>query len=225
MSEKSSNGHHASGPREVRVWDLVVRIGHWTLVVAFATAWLTGEEESLVHIWSGYAIAAVVALRLLWGVVGTRYARFRDFVRGPGAVVAYLLGLAKGSAPRYIGHNPAGGAMAIALLVALAVTTISGMMVYAIEENAGPLAGFAKVGDGAPALPAIVPMANARDDDDHRTESRGERDEEFWEELHEASANVTLALIVLHVLGVLASSLVHRENLVRSMVTGNKRPD
>jgi len=224
MDRENTVRDDATAPREVRVWDLMVRVGHWTLVVAFATAWFTGEEESLVHIWSGYVVAAVVAVRLLWGFVGTRHARFSEFVRGPGAVIAYMRGLATGNAPRFIGHNPAGGAMAIALLAALAVTTISGMMVYAIEENAGPLAGFASMTDSAPVLAPIVLQAHARnDDDDNHPEGSGEGSEEFWEEVHEFGANASLALIVLHVLGVLASSLAHRENLPRAMVTGMKR--
>lgn len=223
MDNENTIRDDAPTSTEVGVWDLVVRAGHWTLVAAFTTAWFTGEEESLIHIWSGYTIAAVVALRIVWGFIGTRHARFGDFVSSPRAVIGYLGGLAAGNAPRFIGHNPAGGAMAIALLVALAVTAGSGMMVYAIEENAGPLAGFAAI-DDTPAGPALVPQARAHDkDDDHHSEGPSEAQEEFWEELHELSANTTLTLIVLHVLGVFASSLVHRENLPRSMVTGMKR--
>ncbi|HBO13732.1 MAG TPA: cytochrome B [Halieaceae bacterium] len=212
--------------REIKVWDLLVRLGHWTLVIAFTIAWLTGEEESALHIWSGYIIAGVVALRLCWGVVGTRHARFSDFVRGPRAVFAYLRGLAAGTAPRYLGHNPAGGAMTVLLLVALAVTTVSGMMVYAIEENAGPLAGFVASTDApSPAL-GLVPMALADDDEEengHRVHE--EEGEELWEEIHEVAANLCLALIILHILGVIASSLAHHENLPRAMVTGRKRAE
>jgi len=206
---------------EVRVWDLLVRLGHWTLVLAFTIAWFTGEDESRLHLWSGYAIAAVVALRLCWGLVGTRYARFTNFVRGPRAVIAYLRGLLSGTAPRYLGHNPAGGAMTVLLLLALAVTTVSGMMVYAIEENAGPLAGFVASRDTTP--PAVSLPAARAEDDEHR--GHGEDSEEFWEEIHEVAANLCLALIILHVLGVVASSLAHHENLPRAMVTGRKRVD
>ncbi|MEQ8263383.1 cytochrome b/b6 domain-containing protein [Pseudohaliea sp.] len=211
---------------EIKVWDLLVRLGHWTLVIAFTIAWLTGEEESALHIWSGYAIAAVVALRLCWGLVGTRHARFSDFVRGPRAVIDYLRGLAAGTAPRHLGHNPAGGAMTVLLLLALAVTTVSGMMVYAIEENAGPLAGFVMSTDRpAPAL-ALVPRAVADDDDEeHSRGGHDEQGEEFWEEIHEIAANLCLALIILHILGVIASSLAHHENLPRAMVTGRKRAE
>jgi cytochrome b len=212
--------------REVKVWDLLVRLGHWTLVIAFTIAWLTGEEESALHSWSGYVIAGVVALRVCWGLVGTRHARFSDFVRGPRAVIGYLRGLAAGTAPRYLGHNPAGGAMTVLLLLALAVTTVSGMMVYAIEENAGPLAGFvASTSASAPGL-ALVPAAMADDDgDDHGRRGHDEEGEELWEEIHEVAANLCLALIILHILGVIASSLAHHENLPRAMVTGKKRAE
>jgi cytochrome b len=214
----------ATGPgSEVRVWDLLVRLGHWTLVIAFTIAWLTSEEDSALHIWSGYTVAAVVLVRLCWGVVGTRHARFSDFVRGPGAVIGYLRGLASGTAPRYLGHNPAGGAMTVLLLLALAVTTVSGMMVYAIEENAGPLAGFV-ASTGAPTA-GFLPAARADDDEERGHGGHDEASEEFWEEIHEVAANLCLALIILHVLGVVASSLAHHENLPRAMVTGRKRAE
>ena len=225
MNNGNINRRDTEEPGNVRVWDLTVRVGHWTLVAAFATAWLTGEEESFLHIWSGYAVAAVVALRLLWGFIGTPHARFRGFVRGPVAVATYLRGLATGTAPRYLGHNPAGGAMAIALLAALALTTVSGMMVYAIEEKAGPLAGFAAVTGDASTMPVMIPAAHAADDDEHGYEDHGEGSEEFWEELHELSANLCLALVMLHLLGVIASSRAHRENLPLAMVTGDKRAE
>jgi cytochrome b len=112
--------------------------------------------------------------------------------------------------------------MVLALLLALATTTVSGMMVLAIEENAGPLAGLVATRDARRASTALIPAAQA-DEDEH--EGKGEAGEEFWEEVHEVSANASLALVLLHIAGVFASSLAHRENLPRAMVTGRKRAD
>ena len=205
----------------VRVWDPLVRIAHWTLALAFVIAWLTGDENSNLHALAGYVIATIVALRILWGLVGSRHARFTDFVRSPRAAVGYLKGLVSGTAPRYLGHNPAAGMMVIALLLALGATAFSGMMVYAIEDGAGPMAAF--VDRGRVATPALPGAARADEEARRGEGSEDEGAEEFWEEIHEASANLTLALVVLHLAGVLASSLSHRENLARAMVTGRKR--
>ncbi|MCP5150303.1 MAG: cytochrome b/b6 domain-containing protein [Ectothiorhodospiraceae bacterium] len=111
---------------EVKVWDPLVRIGHWTLVAAFAIAWLTAEELDRVHEWAGYVVLGYVAVRLAWGFVGGRHARFADFVRGPGVVLGYLVDTARLRARRHLGHNPAGGAMILALLAGLAITGLTG---------------------------------------------------------------------------------------------------
>lgn len=112
-----------------RVWDPLVRLFHWSLVASFGVAWLTHEGElGWVHEWAGYAAAALVGIRLLWGVVGTRYARFSQFVRHPATVLAYLRDIATGREARHIGHNPAGGAMVLALLAGMAATAFTGWM-------------------------------------------------------------------------------------------------
>jgi len=204
----------------VRVWDPVVRIGHWVLVLGFATAYLTEGEPEWLHTWAGYAIAATVAVRIAWGLVGPRRARFADFVTGPGKVVAYLRDLVAGRAPRHLGHSPAGGAMTVALLVMLGVTAISGMGTLAAEEGKGPLAGIVAqtASEGRPA--GLV-----RESDEHDAErgEHGDGEDGAWKEIHEVSANLVLFLIVLHLGGVFLASAVHRENLARSMVTGEKR--
>lgn len=186
----------------IRVWDPLVRIGHWVLVTAFFTAYFTEDDLLTQHVWAGYAVAGVILFRVLWGFVGTRNARFTSFVRSPKMTARYLADIAKNRAQRYIGHNPAGGAMIVALLVFLALTVFSGLEIYAIEENAGPLAGFV--------------IADSDRDGGHDDE------EEFWEEVHEVSANFTLFLVILHVGGVFLASVTHRENLVRSMINGRK---
>jgi cytochrome b len=203
----------------VRVWDPLVRIGHWALVAAFFTAYFTEEELLTQHTWAGYVVAAVVLLRILWGFIGSEHARFRDFVRSPGETLRYLREIATNRATRFIGHNPAGGAMVVALLLCLGITIWSGLEIYAIEENAGPLAGLYSEGATVPELPPLVTSAYASDNGhDNDRESA----EEFWEEIHEVFANLTLLLVLLHVAGVVVASISHRENLVKAMLTGRK---
>ncbi len=173
----------ATPPAAVKIWDPLVRVFHWSLATLFLAAYVTGEDAGQVHIAAGYAIAGLIALRVVWGFVGPRHARFSNFVRSPREVLGYLRDVAKFRAPRYLGHNPAGGAMIIALLVMLAGTAVTG---YMMTTDA------------------------------------------FWgakwvEEVHETFASLTVGLVFFHVLGVLLSSFLHGENLVKSMITGRKR--
>lgn len=226
--ENGTEGARSAGaPADatIKVWDPLVRIVHWSLVGAFALAWLTAEEFEQIHNISGYAVAGLVALRFVWGFVGTRHARFASFVRGPRAVLAYLTGLVKGSSRRHLGHNPAGAAMAVALLIALTGTTTSGMALLAAEEGEGPFAGWLAPTASMAQTEGVSAVLQRRGDDDHHDEGEAERNEEWLEDTHEAFANATLALVILHVLGVFASGLAHRENLVRGMITGRKRAD
>jgi cytochrome b len=157
---------------------------------------------------------------VIWGLIGTRYARFSDFVYSPATVIQYLKGLVARKPKHYTGHNPAGGWMVIAMLLSLFVVTVSGLKVYAIEEGLGPLAGE------PPAL-TVISVAYADDDDaGHRKNENGhgedEAAEEFWEELHEVSSNFMLFLIFLHIAAVIISGRLHKENLVKAMFTGKK---
>ncbi len=213
-------------PPLVQVWDPLVRIGHWILVVAFFTAWFTGEDEGLVHVYAGYTVGAVVVLRILWGFIGSRHARFADFVRGPGAVFSYVRSLFTRTPQHFLGHNPAGGLMILLLLGSLAATTWTGLKLYAVEENAGPLASLG----AGPALSVAPVVRNAvaeeeAEDNEHSASAAGaESDgEEYWEELHELFATITLWLVGMHVAGVLIGCWRHRENLIRAMVSGLKR--
>jgi len=116
----------------IRVWDGLVRALHWTLAAAVATAWSSGHWQprdfDAIHHTAGYVALAAIALRLVWGFVGGRYARFAQFVRGPRATLAYARALRAGREPRHIGHNPLGGWMALMLWAAAATLAITGWL-------------------------------------------------------------------------------------------------
>jgi cytochrome b len=176
-------GQDRSAVQTVRVWDVFVRVFHWSLVTLFVAAFVTGDKSEDLHIAIGYAIAVLAAARILWGFVGSRHARFSDFVRSPAENLDYFRKAVRGRAPRFLGHNPAGGLMTLALLGMIGAIATTG---YLMTTDA------------------------------------------FWgselmEELHEGLVYATLGLIGLHVAGVLVASFEHRENLIKSMITGRKR--
>lgn len=174
-------GNAVERARPVLVWDLPTRVFHWSLAVCFAGAWLTSDSERqhLLHLLFGYSLFGLVLFRLVWGLVGSRYARFSDFLRGPGATWRYVVSMAQGRPAHYVGHNPA-GAVAIWLLLGLGLATAG--------------VGIAMVTGSGEAL----------------------------EEVHEALATSMLVVVGLHLVGVVAGSVLHRENLPRAMVTGRK---
>jgi cytochrome b len=114
------------------VWDLPTRVFHWSLALSFIGAYVTGENDrwALVHVTCGYTLLGLIVFRLLWGFVGTRYARFSEFVPGPSSVVLYLSGLIRGRPTHYVGHNPAGALAILTLLLLGLVSAVSGWMVY-----------------------------------------------------------------------------------------------
>ena len=114
--------------RTVRVWDPFVRVFHWSQAALIAVAWLTEDGPKTLHQTAGYIIAGMLALRVVWGFVGPRHARFSDFVRGPSTVLGYMRAMVAGREPRYLGHNPAGGAMVVALLLTVAGTAVTGWL-------------------------------------------------------------------------------------------------
>ena len=174
----------ASSPvgRKILVWDAPVRVFHWLMVLSFAGAYLSAESERwrLLHVTLGYTMAALVAFRILWGLLGTRYARFASFVRGPKAVGRYLGALLRGQPEHHAGHNPAG---ALAIVALLALT---------LGVAASGWASYNEVGGN------------------------------WLEDIHEAAANLMLAVVGLHIVGVVLSSWLHRENLALAMLSGRK---
>lgn len=164
----------------IKVWDPLVRVGHWSLVIGIVATWLTHGRW---HEWLGYAVLGVVTLRIVWGLIGSRYARFGQFVRSPAATLNYSKKVLKYKEPRHIGHNPLGGWMIITMMSTITGVCASGWL-YTTER--------------------------------------------FWgvawvEELHEGLTNFLIVLVVLHVSGVIISSMRHHENLVAAMFHGRKR--
>lgn len=184
-------------PKMVRVWDPLVRVFHWGLAGSFAIAFLTEDDLLALHVWAGYLILGLIFIRVLWGFVGTRHARWSDFVKQPTEIFTYLKAAIRSRAARYLGHNPAGGAMVVALMLSVTLTGLSGLAVYGAQELSGPMASLLSgLSEG---------WAHALED------------------IHEVVANLTLLLVLLHLAGVALASLQHRENLVRAMITGLKR--
>lgn len=127
VTDKIETGDSAS-PGTVRVWDPFVRLFHWSLVGLFVFAFLTGDEWKSAHIYAGYAIGTLIFVRVLWGVVGSEHARFSSFVYSPQTVLGFLRDMARLKAKRYIGHNPAGGIMVIALILSVGAIATTGYM-------------------------------------------------------------------------------------------------
>lgn len=180
MQQRDPNA--SENASRILVWDIPTRIFHWLLVLCFVMAYLTSESErwQLWHVTAGYTLGALLAFRLIWGFVGSRYARFSQFVRGPKCVLIYLRSLLSRKPDHYTGHNPAGAWAIIGILVLGLLTVLTGW------------ASFNDYGD-------------------------------WMGELHEGVVNGLLFIIAIHIIGVLVSSLLHRENLMRAMVNGYKR--
>lgn len=191
MSESDSS----ATPR-IFVWDLPVRVMHWSFVLLVLGAWATRKLPGDWFVWHvriGYAIFVLAATRIVWGVLGTRYARFADFVRGPSAVLHYLRGTA---ARHYAGHNPAGGWMVLLLLLLLLAQAVTGLFANDQISETGPLFGYVTL----------------------------ERSD-FLTSVHKIGFKVLQAAVALHIAAVLFHLFVWRENLLRPMLDGAKSVD
>lgn len=178
----------------IKVWDLPLRVFHWLLVISFIVAYLTDEDLLTVHVWAGYTVLGLLVFRMVWGFIGNDYAQFSSFLCSPIKSVAYVKDAIARKAPRYLGHNPAGSAMIVLLILGLLMIVMSGLILYGADQNLGPFAG----------------MVDSSQED-------------FWKEIHETTANVTLVLVIGHVAGVIFESIVHGENLVKAMWNGYKK--
>lgn len=181
--------------KTVKVWDFSVRLFHWTLAALVGAAFLTGDDETIGwHVRGGALIAGLLVYRLVWGLIGPEQARFRHFVRGPRAVFGYLRAYLRGRPPMHLSHNPLGAVMVVTLLFVLFATVVTGALAYSSAEWEGPLS-------------ALI----------------GERLGHGLEEAHEALAGSLLFLIPAHVIGVIVSSFLEKQNLVLGMITGKKK--
>ena len=170
------------GNTERLVWDLPTRAFHWSLALTFTVAYLTGENDhyALLHVSCGFTVLGLIIFRIIWGFMGSRYARFKNFLAKISEIFNYLKSLLTRSPAHYVGHNPAGG-LAICLLLILGLTTaITGWVEYE------------------------------------------DLDISHIELVHELSADTMLVLVLIHVSAVFLSSFLHRENLIRAMLTGCK---
>lgn len=206
--------------KEKKLWDIVVRVFHWSLVIFVILAFISSEEGASLHIKAGYVIIALVLMRIVWGFIGTEHARFANFVKGPKKVFTYLKGLLTGRPPYYFGHNPAGGIMIVLLLV-----TLLGVAFTGIKTEQGESAKHASIDKGSVSSFSIVTIAHA--DDDYFKRGNGSHagaraSHEQWEEAHEFFAGLLLALIAIHVTAILMTWIIYKENLIKSMITGRK---
>ena len=181
--------------RPIRVWDLPTRIFHWLLVAAFVVQWITQDDARLLdyHVFAGYAIGVLLVFRVLWGFLGTRYARFDSFAFNPRQALQHLRAMLAGRHERHLGHNPAGTWSIFGLLALGLATVVTGIATLGGAKQLGPLRGL--IGYARGDTLALV---------------------------HKYLAWSMLVLVALHLLGVLLASRAEHENLAVSMVVGTK---
>ena len=197
-------------------WDPVVRITHWSIVLTVVVNYFLVKPGGTIHVWVGWVLLAVLAVRLVWGLFGPPEARFSAFPPDPRAALSHLWDLLRGRAKTYPTHNPAGAAMAYALWACLAVLVATGLVmtggkspVTIAEEKAAVAAGE---------WSALV------ENDDASHDGEGSDMADLAEEIHEVAANLVLFLALLHIAGVAAESRVLRRNLLRPMLFGRDGP-
>ena len=187
--------------KKIRIWDVPVRLFHWTLVVLLTVSYFTGRaggEWMKFHFWSGYSILTLLLFRIAWGLVGSTTARFSHFVKGPAACLGYLKDLLLGRRTFDIGHNPVGGAMVMVLLFAVLAQAAAGL--FSADTDMGTVNG---------------PLANLIAD---KSVDRFTHFHKFW-------VNVLLILAGLHVLAAIFYLVWKRQNLIGAMFTGRRRLD
>lgn len=209
--------------KTTKVWDIFIRFFHWLLVLSIIAQLVTAEANTGVHVIIGYFIVLLLLARIVWGFVGSKHARFVDFIYPPKEVFIYFSDLTKRKPKHYLGHNPAGGAMVIALLFVLSLTAFAGLKTLGARGK-GPLAHLD--------VHMVGTVCADEDQADHQGRFSGDAHHEhgetgphngFWKETHEVLVSLLLTLAAIHIAGVLISSYVHKENLILAMITGVKK--
>lgn len=203
-----------------RRWDPLVKITHWGIATAVITNALVVGEGSIAHIYAGYLLAALLGLRMLWGFIGTRPARFVSFPPSPARAIAHIRDILAGRKEQHRSHNPLGALMAYALWVCLAVIIASGVAM------AGPPPAVSNPTD----LRALVSSDEEGEGSEHGEEAEGhgpegeegEEAEEVFEEVHEAAVNLLYLLIFLHIGGVAFETLRSGRRTLTAMLPGGK---
>lgn len=200
------NNHAPSERVFVKVWDPLVRIGHWTMVLAFCALYFRSDKFPL-HVYAAYIVMAIMLFRIVWGFVGPHAARFGTFIFGPKTMIKYGIDSVVGTPMHTISHNPLGAAMVFALIIAMLGTSALGVMLYSAGQELGPL------GDSIPPeweteFTTVTLFGNAI--------TIGLKDLHIW------CGNVAAALVTCHVLGTLWATAVHKTAHVIGMITGVK---
>ena len=179
----------------VQVWDAPVRLFHWAIVILMLVSWLSADQGFMrVHLWSGLTLLALLIFRLVWGMIGSSTARFRDFLHPPRQVLAYMRSLVGANKALFAGHNPAGGLMVVGLIAVLVLQAVTGLFSNDGLRFHGPLALLVS--------------------EETSTGITG---------LHGTIFNVILALVWLHVVAVGFYLFVKGDNLIFPMLTGKKK--
>lgn len=183
--------------KNIKIWDRLIRSFHWLMLLCFVGAYITSQAGmQQTHILIGYLIALLLIVRIVWGFIGSKHARFADFIASPSRVWAYLKDSFKNKPEHYLGHNPAGGWMVLVLMGSLLVMAVSGIILVAVIEFEGPFLNL---------------LSGMSDQWAYR-----------YEELHEEVLNILWVLIAVHLIGVAVASIQHKENLSWAMICGYK---
>jgi len=198
------------------LWDPLVRLTHWTIAASVIVNGLISDPGKALHVWVGWATLGILAVRLIWGLIGPTEARFSSFLPDPRAAVMHVIDLVKGIRPRdYPSHNPAGALMVYALWASLAIVIATGLIMTDASSPMQVAAEQAAVEAGDWSL-----LAHNALNVDNEAYNAIKQTAGF---VHEVIANLLMFLAALHVVGVFVEGRVMRRNLVKPMLLGDKK--
>lgn len=207
-----------------RRWDPVVKLTHWTIVAAILANALITEEGSGAHVWVGYALAATLALRLIWGVIGPAEARFTAFPPSPRRALAHIREIAAGKTSEHASHNPLGALMVYAIWSALAVIVVTGVLMAGVPGGPDRDADAARESARPAAASTLTPRGEEAGEEHEREGGEGEEGEEEGPlvEIHETAVNLLYVMIVLHIAGVVFETRRSGRRIVMAMLPGRR---